>query len=519
MVLVGMALWANRVELLDRNQAGSRWTLDLRIDPPATVQKVVMSDGNRSEEGVFFTDLDTAIYFLIDTSVPMKRAFNMGIRPLLSEMARVKPDRQHWIVSYFDTDIHRLYDDATGGELAQALRKVPVRGQRTELWRNTQEALTTLAARPETRKILVLLSDGEAEDTNAYTWNEVVRIANDHGIRIASLDYRDTLGSQNLRKVAEETHGAFWKADKRTQKLPESFYREFTKFVDSEGRVTIPSTLLQPNRMGETTIILTLSHEGQESTLEVKLPVRKLAPPPPPKPKVPVVPKLPAKKVESNASNATAPTVVKPAPPKKRPENNTSQPPKKPVQPAEASKTDASEKGYLLYALIAAGMLLLGTILFLAMRKRKAEPDEEAFEDERTVLPEVEEPETEAAASVATPRKAVAWFETPDGRRYEIFDFPANIGKSSSNDVVIPGQYISRQHATLVFKDGYFYLNDNHSSNGTFVNGRRISRATAIQNGTEVAFGPVKTVFRVAGQGEASTVHLSSTDERTVWKR
>lgn len=50
-----------------------------------------------------------------------------------------------------------------------------------------------------------------------------------------------------------------------------------------------------------------------------------------------------------------------------------------------------------------------------------------------------------------------------------------NIGRSNDNDIVISNIRVSRKHATLIRKDGYWLLEDLGSANGSYVNGRKIS--------------------------------------------
>ena len=47
--------------------------------------------------------------------------------------------------------------------------------------------------------------------------------------------------------------------------------------------------------------------------------------------------------------------------------------------------------------------------------------------------------------------------------------------ESAANDIVIPHDTVSSQHAEIVFREGAFYLRDLRSRNGTFVNGKQIS--------------------------------------------
>lgn len=61
------------------------------------------------------------------------------------------------------------------------------------------------------------------------------------------------------------------------------------------------------------------------------------------------------------------------------------------------------------------------------------------------------------------------------------------------------GPYVSRRHAEIVWRDGAFWLRDLGSSNGTYVlrdDFERVEEAE-LSDGTEVAFGRARLVFRV----------------------
>jgi ABC-type multidrug transport system ATPase subunit len=68
------------------------------------------------------------------------------------------------------------------------------------------------------------------------------------------------------------------------------------------------------------------------------------------------------------------------------------------------------------------------------------------------------------------------------------------IGRDSDNDIVIPDVLVSRLHATLLPGPGVMEIQDERSSNGTFVNGVRISRAY-LDKGDTVTVGNVDLVF------------------------
>lgn len=68
------------------------------------------------------------------------------------------------------------------------------------------------------------------------------------------------------------------------------------------------------------------------------------------------------------------------------------------------------------------------------------------------------------------------------------------IGRDPSADVVLDSPGVSRRHARLTRKDAGYQLEDLGSSNGTFVNGQRISAAQPLQDGDEIRLGLAVTL-------------------------
>ncbi len=50
----------------------------------------------------------------------------------------------------------------------------------------------------------------------------------------------------------------------------------------------------------------------------------------------------------------------------------------------------------------------------------------------------------------------------------------ATIGRHASNDICIPEQHVSRQHAVINYRSGMFVLTDLGSANGTFLNDQQV---------------------------------------------
>jgi hypothetical protein len=69
------------------------------------------------------------------------------------------------------------------------------------------------------------------------------------------------------------------------------------------------------------------------------------------------------------------------------------------------------------------------------------------------------------------------------------------IGRSSEADVIIDDPYASEFHARVETHDGDTMVHDLGSTNGTYVNGRRITVPTPAQKGDTVQIG--KTILEV----------------------
>ncbi|MGQ0844364.1 MAG: FHA domain-containing protein [Sporichthyaceae bacterium] len=81
------------------------------------------------------------------------------------------------------------------------------------------------------------------------------------------------------------------------------------------------------------------------------------------------------------------------------------------------------------------------------------------------------------------------------------------VGRLEGNDIALVDDSVSRRHARLQFRSGSWILGDLSSSNGTWVNGERLSDAIAVRDGDEIRFGAVRSTFReeaTAGYGEAA---------------
>ncbi len=73
------------------------------------------------------------------------------------------------------------------------------------------------------------------------------------------------------------------------------------------------------------------------------------------------------------------------------------------------------------------------------------------------------------------------------------------IGRLPTCDLAIPSPLVSRQHAELLWTDGHVVLRDLQSTNGTFLNGQRITEPRFLQKGDTVQIATLVYVF--TGEG------------------
>ena len=78
---------------------------------------------------------------------------------------------------------------------------------------------------------------------------------------------------------------------------------------------------------------------------------------------------------------------------------------------------------------------------------------------------------------------------------YILNEESVSVGRTLNNNFVVDHQSVSKKHARLQIHDGYYSLEDLGSSNGTFVNGKRITE-TLLRDDCEVRFGRALYIYR-----------------------
>ncbi len=167
-----------------------------------------------------------------------------------------------------------------------------------------------------------------------------------------------------------------------------------------------------------------------------------------------------------------------------------------PRQPVEAEP----EKGkmFLLPLMLAVSLVILGAVVLLMTLKRKSGEDPADAGDitERDFSPPpgvdqlpgelIDVENVMKRGSPSLPLSAVS----------------VSIGRDSSNSIVIPVDAISSFHATIEFRNGYYYLEDHRSTNGTYLNDGRIkeNNPVRLKSGDKINFAIYEFRFLLSDQ-------------------
>jgi adenylate cyclase len=106
-----------------------------------------------------------------------------------------------------------------------------------------------------------------------------------------------------------------------------------------------------------------------------------------------------------------------------------------------------------------------------------------------------------------------AWLEAADGKRHPIKG-SCSLGRTAANTIVLESPKVSRRHALIHLQNiGEPWVIDFGSSNGTFLNKRRIHRPVRLSDGDQITVGDQVFTFRqpLAIPDEYKTVVMQRT--------
>ncbi len=84
----------------------------------------------------------------------------------------------------------------------------------------------------------------------------------------------------------------------------------------------------------------------------------------------------------------------------------------------------------------------------------------------------------------------------PIGDIYHLVRGKNLLGSGKSAGVCIPEPHISRVHAVITYRESCYYIADNNSTNGTFLNNSQVTRPQPVTDGDMLRLGLTNFLFR-----------------------
>ena len=80
-------------------------------------------------------------------------------------------------------------------------------------------------------------------------------------------------------------------------------------------------------------------------------------------------------------------------------------------------------------------------------------------------------------------------------QEYPLGEGAVVLGREAFNDIVVYDPEVSRRHTQISFQEGRYIIEDLGSTNGTFVNGRRVNTPMPLHNGDVIEIGEAARII------------------------
>ncbi len=85
--------------------------------------------------------------------------------------------------------------------------------------------------------------------------------------------------------------------------------------------------------------------------------------------------------------------------------------------------------------------------------------------------------------------------EGHEPKRYDFEQDEVKIGRDPGSDIHLASSNVSKRHARIVNREGRYFIVDRKSTNGTFVNGARVTTPQVLKNGDRIFVGDFVLIF------------------------
>jgi hypothetical protein len=424
-----------------------------------------------------------SVLLLVDTSDPARAPVIDKTRAHISRLINDAEPHVRFGLASFDSDLEILAPVGSDIDtLIDAVSRLSANGRTTELYRNVVDALKLLSTTTDEHKVLMVFSDGLAED-RAYFHADAIQTALEHHIAIYSVGYPRSVslsvGLQSLRRLAEESGGGFTTADDNLE-LPEEFFLDSFSEMENVGALSVdlnPAAKVLAGGAHELQVVMETNGGPTQVIIPVALPARITSEPVVKVVEIEVPKVIEVEKIVRVPQNTATPL----------PGANTSR--------AGTETQSGIPLWYWILAIALLALALLVLLLILLMQRRAG----------------AAQSLSQGAPTAIVSLDGLAYLvleQDPDQIPSPINSATFRIGRLADNDLVIRDPSVSRHHAEIRRqRDGTFQVIDLDSMNGVFVNGTKV-RESALKQGDQLDVGDVRMSFSVDELDGAETVML-----------
>lgn len=429
-----------------------------------TVHEDTVQNFSVQMETIGERDERVAILIAVDASRSMAGepidSIKAAIKQVLDE---INMDDQVAIISFHD-DVEIISEFSSDKDSLRAKTDmIKATGEGTELYYGIHEGLELLNEDDglSANKVLIVLSDGKDEGT-AYSDDEAIDKAREFNIPIYTIGYHTKSEKKYLRvleRISEKTGGRY--NDAPTTKELSRIYSQVLAQIRQQNKLCFVAQLFGADSLEHTITVSVTTVAGASGNASVTF-----------------------------------------------------------RSPARVATT--MEFNWIIIIVVVLVLIAVSVGINNA-NKKKAIEERELLEDEKSQLERELEEEKRARqqAESVTEEPAPAVEQEPDprhtiissggtGEGYQLqFHFESgplagqtkmvstgmSIGRAGDNDLAIPESTVSGNHCRIDYKGDQYVITDLNSTNGTIVNGNKVS-ACAIKQGDRIKLGKVNIVVK-----------------------
>lgn len=428
-----------------------------------------------------------AFVFVLDVSLSM-RTMMSEVREAVAEFVeQLGPDDLAGLVTFHE-DVNVPVDlTSDRAAVAAELRRINASGRRTEVFYGVTRGLDLLQrdGLPD-RRVLVLVSDGRDEGS-AYDIASCKEKADRIGASIMGIGIRTGTGTywRNVERLSLETGGVFLPFEPG-QKWREKF-AAVRKNLESRWSFTWKTTTEADGNAHQATLIVQLGATSISQPIQYVAPNRPA--PPPERPKTPWWVWVAGGVVLAGVAGGG--WAYARARNRRREEMRTRQ----------ESERQRQEQ-------------LLGEIKQqVEQTGARVEGVEKQIQDSQSPTVIMAPPRSPGvrkgtifSPSGATPAGPATRYRAGQveiisgplaGSRLPLAGQVIRLGRETDNNIVLDEERVSKYHAIIRIQDGFYWLEDQQSRNGTYVDdGPRLTAAVALRDGMLIRMGGVQLRFR-----------------------